>query len=100
VVPADRAPAFARRRAQTLWVGPDHHLVHYPISADRAINLVAFAPAGKYTEESWSATTTMEVLLAEFRGWDPRLRELIRAAEAPGRWALLDRTPLERWSSG
>jgi salicylate hydroxylase len=100
VVPADRAPAFARRRAQTLWIGPDHHLVHYPISADRAVNLVAFAPAGEYGEESWSATTTVEEFLAEFRGWDPRLRELIRAAGTPGRWALLDRAPLERWSSG
>src|SRR2546423_1030128 len=31
LVPARRAPAFARRPAQTLWIGPGHHLVHYPI---------------------------------------------------------------------
>jgi salicylate hydroxylase len=100
VVPADRAPAFARRRAQTLWIGPDHHLVHYPIRADGTVNLVAFAPAGDYTDESWSATATVEEFLGEFRGWDGRLTELIRAAGTPGRWALLDRPPLERWSSG
>lgn len=100
IVPAERAPAFARRRAQTLWIGPDHHLVHYPISAERAVNLVAFAPAGGYTEESWSATGTVEEFLAEFRGWDPRLTELIRAGGTPGRWALLDRAPLRRWSHG
>ena len=28
-----------------LWLGPDHHLVHYPVSAGRKINIVAFAPA-------------------------------------------------------
>ena len=35
LVPAEQAPAFARRPAQTLWLGPGHHLVHYPISAGR-----------------------------------------------------------------
>ncbi|MGY1634052.1 FAD-dependent monooxygenase [Geodermatophilus sp. SYSU D01186] len=100
IVPADRAPDFARRRAQTLWIGPGHHLVHYPISGGEAVNLVAFAPAGDFTVESWSATATVEEFLAEFAGWDPRLQELIRQAGTPGRWALLDRAPLERWSRG
>ncbi|HEU5161496.1 MAG TPA: FAD-dependent monooxygenase [Streptosporangiaceae bacterium] len=99
LVPAERAPALARRPAQTLWVGPGHHLVHYPISGLRTVNLVAFAPAGEHIEESWSATATVEEFLAEFTGWDPRVTELIRAAGTPGRWALLDRPPLPRWST-
>ncbi|SNX94584.1 salicylate hydroxylase [Geodermatophilus sabuli] len=100
LVPADQAPDFARRRAQTLWIGPDHHLVHYPVSGGNAVNLVAFAPAGDFTVESWSATATVEEFLAEFAGWDPRLQDLIRQAGTPGRWALLDREPLDRWSRG
>lgn len=100
VVPADRAPSFARRRAQTLWLGPDHHFVHYPVSAGRAVNLVAFAPAGDYTEESWSATATVDAFPDEFRGWDGRLTHLISAAGTPGRWALLDRAPLPGWGRG
>ena len=43
IVPVDRAPAFSRRREQTLWIGPGHHFVHYPISGESAINLVAGA---------------------------------------------------------
>jgi len=100
LVPADRAPAFARRPAQTLWLGPGHHLVHYPISGGELVNLVAFAPAGDFTVESWSATATLAEFLAEFAGWDPRLRDLIGQAGTPGRWALLDRAPLARWSRG
>lgn len=100
LVPADRAPEFSRRSAQTLWLGPGRHLVHYPVSAGRYVNLVAFAPAGDYSVESWTATTTVEEFAAEFDGWDPRLTALIRAAETPGRWALLDRQPLSRWSHG
>jgi salicylate hydroxylase len=100
LVPAREAPAFARRPAQVLWLGPDHHLVHYPVRAGEFINLVAMSPAGDYTTESWTATATVDELLAEFAGWDPRLTGLIRAAATPGRWALLDRQPLRRWSYG
>jgi salicylate hydroxylase len=100
LVPAGAAPEFARRPAQTLWIGPGHHLVHYPVSAGEHVNLVAFAPAGDYTVESWTATATVEEFLAEFDGWDRRLADLIRAAGTPGRWALLDRAPLTRWSEG
>jgi salicylate hydroxylase len=74
--------------------------VHYPISGGAEVNLVAFAPAGDFTVESWSATTTVDEFLAEFAGWDKRLQDLIRQAGPPGRWALLDRDPLTRWSRG
>ena len=98
LVPARMAPDFARRPAHTLWIGPDHHLVHYPVSAGEFINLVGIAPAGDYSIESWSATATVGEFLAEFEGWDPRLTDLISAAGTPGRWALMDRPPLQRWS--
>jgi hypothetical protein len=68
-VPSDQAPAFSRRPAQTLWIGPGHRLVHYPVSAGRFVNLVAFAPARPEAVESWSATATVEEFLAEFEGW-------------------------------
>lgn len=100
LVPADAAPEFARRHAQTIWLGPGHHVVHYPISAGRFVNLVAIGPAGGYTIESWSATATIAELLDEYDGWDERVTDLIRAANTPGRWALLDRAPLDRWTSG
>ncbi|MFI1711639.1 FAD-dependent monooxygenase [Streptomyces griseoruber] len=100
IVPAAAAPDFARRPAQTLWLGPGRHFVHYPMKGGRAVNVVAFAPAGDYTEESWSATATREEFHAEFAGWDPRVTDLIAAGGVPGRWALLDRAPLRRWSRG
>ena len=100
VVPAASAPAFALRHAQTLWLGPGRHFVHYPISGGQAVNVVAFAPAGEDTEESWSATAGIEELHAEFADWDPRVTDLITAGAVPGRWALLDRPPLPHWSRG
>ncbi|MEV5843610.1 FAD-dependent monooxygenase [Streptomyces sp. NPDC051985] len=99
-VPAASAPEFARRPAQTLWLGPGWHFVHYPIAGGRAVNVVAFAPAGDFTDESWSAKATVEEFQAEFAGWDARVTDLITAGGVPGRWALLDRAPLRCWSRG
>ncbi|MFJ3670778.1 FAD-dependent monooxygenase [Streptomyces sp. NPDC090106] len=100
VVPARAAPAFALRAAQTLWLGPGRHFVHYPIAGGSAVNVVAFAPAGDFTDESWSTTAEVGEFHAEFADWDPRVTGLVAAGGAPGRWALLDRAPLPRWSRG
>ncbi|MFJ9179452.1 FAD-dependent monooxygenase [Streptomyces sp. NPDC102360] len=100
IVPAEAVPAFALRRAQTLWLGPGRHFVHYPIADGRAVNVFAAAPAGDFTEESWSAKATIEEFHAEFAGWDARVTDLITAGGTPGRWALLDRAPLPCWSRG
>jgi salicylate hydroxylase len=100
LIPAGRAPRFALRPAQALWLGPDHHVVCYPISAGRYVNLVAFAPAHDWRVESWTAEGSVEELRAEFAGWDPQLTGLLEAADRTGRWALLDRDPLPRWTDG
>jgi salicylate hydroxylase len=100
LIPAGRAPEFALRPVQTLWLGPGHHFVHYPISAGRYVNVVAFAPARDWRVESWTAEGRIEDLRAEFAGWDPRLDRLVAAADRTGRWALLDRDPLPRWADG
>jgi salicylate hydroxylase len=100
LVPAGQAPDFALRPVQTLWLGPEHHLVHYPIAAGRYVNLVGFAPARDWRVESWTAEGRVEDLRAEFEGWDAQLTRLLAATERTGRWALLDRDPLPRWTSG
>lgn len=100
LVPAHAAPRSALRPAQTIWLGPGRHFVHYPITGGSAVNVVAFAPAGDCTDESWSATATTEEFRAEFADWDPRVTDLIVAGGVPGRWALLDRSPLRHWSRG
>lgn len=100
LVPAVRAPAMALRPVQTLWLGPGRHFVHYPISAGRLVNVVAIVPAGDWRTESWTAEGELSDLLREFENWDPRVHQLIASASDTKRWALFDRTPLERWTAG
>jgi len=100
LVPADSAPELALRPVQTLWLGPGRHLVHYPISGGRLVNVVAFVPAGDWRTESWTADGDVADLRAEFAGWDARLRQLIGSATHTKRWAIFDREPLDRWTAG
>jgi salicylate hydroxylase len=100
LVPAEKAPAIALRPVQTLWLGPGRHFVHYPISAGRLVNVVAIAPAGAWRTESWTADGEISDLIAEFEGWDDRLRRLIVSASSTKRWAMYDRDPIERWTEG
>ncbi len=100
LVPAEAAPELARRPVQTLWLGPGRHLVHYPVSGGRLVNLVAFTPAGDFDVESWESRGRVEDLAAEFAGWDSRLEALIAGAGEVGRWALLDRDPIRTWTAG
>jgi salicylate hydroxylase len=100
LVPATQAPAMALRPVQSLWLGAQRHFVHYPISAGRLVNLVAIVPAGDWREESWTSEGHVPDLRAEFEGWDARVLQLIDAATDTRRWALVDRTPLPRWTDG
>ncbi|HEX3758281.1 MAG TPA: FAD-dependent monooxygenase [Kofleriaceae bacterium] len=100
LVPADDAPALARRPVQALWLGPGRHLVHYPISGGRLINVVAFVPAGSWRTESWIAEGDVADLRAEFATWDGQLRQLLARAQSTRRWAIFDREPIDAWTIG
>jgi salicylate hydroxylase len=100
LVPAVQAPAQALRPVQTLWLGPGRHLVHYPISCGRLVNIVAIVPAGDWRTESWTATGRVADMHQAFEGWDPQVQQLLAAATDTRRWALYDRSPLPAWTAG
>ena len=94
------APEF-REPLIHLWLGRDAHLVHYPVKAGRAINVVVI------TTDSWNAagwsepasrTDLIPRLAAE--AWAPAARALVGLPEAWLKWTLYDRRPLTRWSNG
>jgi len=100
LVPRGRAPTMALRPVQSVWLGPRRHFVHYPISGGRFVNVVAIVPAGDWRTESWTASGEISDMQREFAGWDARVHQLIGSATDTKRWAMYDRSPLERWSIG
>jgi salicylate hydroxylase len=83
-----------------LWIGPGKHFVAYPVSSGRLMNIIGVVPAGDQDTESWSADGDRGELAAAFAGWDPVVLEMIDNAVDIKRWALMHRTPLERWTAG
>ncbi|MFD4603782.1 FAD-dependent monooxygenase [Streptomyces sp. NPDC058464] len=101
MIPAERLPDRCLSPTQTLWLGPGRHLVHYPVSAGRTVNVVAFTPASPgETVESWTAEGEPEDFRREFAGWAPPVGDLLDAVTEVSRWSVLDRSPLQEYVHG
>ena len=84
-----------------LWMGPDAHLVAYPISAARQINVVAIVP-GTWNRPGWSAPGDANELKNAFASqrWPATARMLIGAVDGWRRWALFTLPDLGEWTDG
>jgi salicylate hydroxylase len=84
-----------------LWMGPAAHLVVYPISGGRLINLVAIVP-DDWRSEGWSAPGDARHIKDRFAaaGWAPEARRLIGAVESWRRWALFAMPDGGAWATG
>lgn len=94
--------ALISEPAGTRWMGPERHVMGYPIGRHEHFNLVLIHPDGVDTEESWSAEGSKEEVLSQYKGWDPVLEKLL-ALIPEGRvkrWKLCTRDCLKTWVSG
>ena len=84
-----------------LWMGPDAHLVAYPISGAKQINVVAIVP-GTWNRPGWSAQGDANQLKSAFASqrWPATARMLVGAVDEWRRWALFTLPVLDEWSSG
>ena len=84
-----------------LWMGPDAHLVAYPISAARQINVVAIVP-GTWNRPGWSAPGDANELKSAFASqrWPATARMLISAVDEWRRWALFTLPDIGEWTDG
>ena len=95
-----------REPAVHLWIGPNAHLVHYPVRAGQLINIVVIAadPDGDRNNglPIRSTITTRADLLSALSddNWAMPARTLLRLPDAWQKWPLYERQPLKRWSEG
>jgi salicylate hydroxylase len=100
LVPAERLRHLDLEVTAQIWMGPDAHFVHYFVQRKRLVNFVAVIEQDSWTGESWTDRGDVADALTAFAGWHPQLHEILRAVDETFIWALFDRAPLERWSSG
>jgi salicylate hydroxylase len=91
---------YTSRRVQ-LWMGPGAHLVAYPISGARQINVVAIVP-GTWNRPGWSSPGDGMELKSAFDAsrWPAPARMMIGAVDGWRRWALFTVPEGNEWTSG
>lgn len=92
-------PKELQWNAPSIWVGPNCHLVHYPLRGGEQYNVVVtFHSRNK---EEWSVTDgSKEEVQSYFQEVCPKARQLIDLPKSWRRWATADREPIMQWTFG
>lgn len=91
---------YTARRVQ-LWMGPNAHLVAYPIAGGRQINVVAVLP-GTWNRPGWSTPGDPREVMDAFAAprWPPPARMLLAPVDGWRKWALFGVPDGCPWSKG
>jgi len=99
VVDKSEFPPDLQWNAASIWVGPNCHLVHYPLRGGEQYNVVVtFHSRDK---EEWSVREgSREEVQSYFEGICAKARQLIDLPRDWKRWATADREPIGQWTFG
>jgi salicylate hydroxylase len=95
---AELALGSFKARNQHMHTGPGAHLLHFPVSGGKLLNVVAFAtepqdwPLGSANSVgNMTAPATSEQVAEVFREWGPTVRNIVALLPAQlDRWAIFD----------
>lgn len=92
-------PEDLQWNAASIWVGPNCHLVHYPLRGGEQYNVVVTFHSRQ--QEAWGVTEgSKEEVQSYFQGICPKARQLIDLPKSWKRWATADREPIGQWTFG
>ena len=99
VVDETEFPDNLKWNAASIWVGPNCHLVHYPLRGGREYNVVVTFHSRQ--KEEWGVTDgSKEEVQSYFQDICPKARQLIDLPRSWRRWATADREPIGQWTYG
>ena len=92
-------PAELQWNAAAIWVGPNCHLVHYPLRGGEQYNVVVTFHSRQ--QEQWGVSDgSRDEVQSYFQGLCPQARQLIDLPKSWRRWATADREPIGQWTYG
>jgi 3-hydroxybenzoate 6-monooxygenase len=93
-------PCSTKVPGVTVWLGPQLHVVAYPVKAGALLNIVAICKSpGSQNLRGWEEEASKE-WLGKFKGHHPELDALLSAPASWTAWALHDRDPIQSWAEG
>lgn len=86
----------------TRWLGPDRHIIAYPIRGHELFNVVLVHPDRHSVKESWTTKGSKQEMIDNYRGWDSRITKLIDLVHDDQvlEWKLCLHSPLKTWIRG
>ena len=99
LLPRERVAAPFDAPIVGLWLGAKAHLVHYPVSGGREVNVVVVVEDGS-AEQGWNRQSDPTPLHAAFTRWTNSARTLLDTVETWRCWSLCRLVPLPRWTDG
>ena len=92
-------PEELQWNAASIWVGPNCHLVHYPLRGGEQYNVVVTFHSRE--QEEWGVRDgSKEEVQSYFQGICAKAHQLIDLPKSWKRWATADREPIDRWTFG
>jgi len=92
-------PTELQWNAASIWVGPNCHLVHYPLRGGEQYNVVVTFHSRQV--EEWGVTEgSADEVKIYFQEVCPKARQLIDLPKSWKRWATADRDPISQWTYG
>jgi salicylate hydroxylase len=82
------------------WIGPNGHVICYPIGQGEMLNIFAGHVTDQWVEESWSVESSQEELLDAYAGWNEALLGMFRHVRHVYKWGIYDRDPVPEWTKG
>jgi len=99
VIDASEFPKALRFTAPCIWVGPNCHLVHYPLKGGDKFNL-AVTFHSEQPEEWGSMDGDPAEVQRYFRSTCDAVQQILKIPKSWKRYSTADRDPIERWSFG
>ena len=100
VVPFDAPDYDLVGPYNSIWFGPNGHIVTYYVKGGKAVNMIACLECEEWAEESWNTRSSAEALAAAYPGWNQKLQTLFSRANDVYKWGLFDRDPMSTWTNG
>ena len=101
-VAIDELPLRVDKDTEYIWIGPNKHLVQYPIRGGELYNQVAVFRSGRYRDgadrdDDWG---TPDELDEHFGNACDQVRASLTLFKRERRWPMYDRVPITNWTTG
>jgi salicylate hydroxylase len=97
---ADSLPTRLDGSEYTGWLGPNGHVLFYPLRGGELLNIFAGRVSTEWAAETWTVPSGVEEILQAYAGWNEGMLAVLSRASETYKWGIHDRDPLPRWVRG